>query len=92
MLAGLLLGLAAGCRITAGALALPLCLWLLLTPAPRSALRQCLAFAIALLAAGGLCFLAVWRRYGADFFSVFDNGGSLPLDVIATRALSLVWG
>jgi hypothetical protein len=65
---------------------------MLLTSAPRTALRQCLAFGIALLAACGLCFLPVWRRYGADFFAFYDNGGSAPLAVVATRALPLVWG
>ncbi|HEY4974264.1 MAG TPA: hypothetical protein VII41_11690, partial [Steroidobacteraceae bacterium] len=58
----------------------------------RLALRQCLAFGGALLAVGGLCFLPVWRRYGADFFAFYDNGWYPPLDVVATRALPLVWG
>ncbi len=92
VLAGLLLGLAVGCRITAGALALPLCLWMLLTAAPRPARRQCLAFGITLLAVSSLCFVPVWRRYGAEFFAFYDNGWYPPLDVVATRALPLVWG
>jgi hypothetical protein len=92
VLAGVLLGLAVGCRITAGALALPLCLWMLLTAAPRSALRQCLAFGITLLAASVLSFVPVWRRYGADFLVFYDNGWYPPLDVVATRAMPLVWG
>ncbi|MFI4867851.1 MAG: hypothetical protein ACHQDD_00690 [Steroidobacterales bacterium] len=92
VLAGLLLGLAVGCRITAGALALPLCLWMLLTAAPRPALRQCFAFGITLLAVSVLVFVPVWRRYSADFFAFYDNGWYPPLDVVATRALPLVWG
>ena len=92
MLAGLLLGLGVGCRITAGALALPLCLWMLLTAAPRPALRQCLAFGITLLLVSVLCFLPVWRRYGTDFFAFYDNGGYPRLDVVYARALPLVWG
>jgi len=92
VLSGLLLGLAVGCRITAGALALPLCLWMLLTGAPRPALRHCLAFGIALLTVSALCFVPVWRRYGADFFAFYDNGWYPPLDVVAMRALPLVWG
>ena len=91
-LAGALLGLAVGCRITAGALALPLCLWMLLTAAPRPALRQCFAFGITLLALSVLSFVPVWRRYGADFFAFYDNGWYPPLDVVARRALPLVWG
>jgi hypothetical protein len=92
MLAGLLLGLSIGCRITAGALALPLCLWILLTAAPRPAVRQCLTFGITLLLVSVLCFLPVLRLYGADFFAFYDNGGYPPLDVVYTRALPLVWG
>jgi hypothetical protein len=92
VLAGVLLGLAVGCRITAGALALPLCLWMLLMPPPRPAVRACLAFGITLLAVSVLVFVPVWRRYGADFFVFYDNGWYPPLDVVAARALPLVWG
>jgi hypothetical protein len=92
LLAGLALGLAVGCRITAGALALPLCLWMLLTQPRRAALRQCLAFGSTLLVVCALCFLPVWRRYGAGFFAFYDNGSYPPLGVVAARALPLVWG
>ena len=92
VLAGLLLGVAVGCRITAGALLLPLCLWMLLTQARRPALRQCLAFAITLLGTSMLCFLPVWRRYGLDFFGFYDNGSYPPFEVVYARALPLVWG
>jgi len=91
-LAGLALGLAVGCRITAGALALPLCLWLLLTRPRGAATRQCLAFGGSLLGTCVLCFLPVWRRYGTDFFAFYDNGSYPPLDVVYARALPLVWG
>ena len=90
--AGVLLGLGVGCRITAGALVLPLCLWMLMELAPRQALRQCLLFGGTLLLTGALCFLPVWRRYGADFFSFYDNDGYPPLAVVYSRALPLVWG
>ena len=92
VLAGLLLGVAVGCRITAGALVLPLCLWMLLTQARGPGLRQCLAFGITLLGSCMLCFLPVWRRYGLDFFAFYDNGSYPPLDVVYARALPLVWG
>jgi hypothetical protein len=92
VLAGLLLGLSVGCRITAGALALPLCLWMLLNSARKPALRQCLGFGITLLLTSALCFLPVWRRYGIDFFAFYDNGWYPPLDVVYRRALLLVWG
>jgi hypothetical protein len=91
-LAGLLLGISVGCRITAGALALPLCLWLLSERAPGQALRRCLLFGGTLLVSSALCLLPVWRRYGADFFSFYDNDGYPPLEVVYSRALPQVWG
>jgi hypothetical protein len=92
LFAGLLLGLGVGCRITAGALALPLCLWMLLAMPMRIAVRQCLAFGGTLLLVSVLCFIPVLRRYGADFFMFYDNASYPPLDVVYTRALPLVWG
>jgi hypothetical protein len=92
LLAGVLLGLGVGCRITAGALALPLWLWMLVELAPRQALRRCLSFGGALLLTSALCFLPVWQRYGADFFSFYDNDWYPPADVVYSRALPLVWG
>src|SRR6202050_3592803 len=92
VLAGVLLGLGVACRITAGALALPLCLWILLSTARAAGLRQCLTFGSTLLLTAALCFVPVWRHYGADFFAFYDNGWYPPLDVVFTRALPLVWG
>src|SRR5579863_8325963 len=92
LLAGVLLGLGVGCRITAGALALPLCLWVVLSSARADAIRQCLRFGVALLLTAGLCFVPVLRRYGIHFFSFADNPWYPPLDVVFERALPLVWG
>lgn len=92
LLGGLLLGVAAGFRITAGALVLPLCLWLWLTLERRVALRQSVVFAVTMLSIGTLCYLPVWRLYGRTFFGFYDNHWGPPLDVVVTRALPLVWG
>jgi hypothetical protein len=92
LLGGLLLGLAVGCRITAGALVLPLCLWMWLTTVRPLALRQAAMFALTTLAISVLCYLPVWSLYGSDFFQFYDNGFGPPLPVILTRALPLVWG
>jgi hypothetical protein len=92
VLAGVLLGLGVGCRITAGALALPLCLWILLSNTRADAIRQCLRFGVTLLLTAALCFVPVWRRYGVDFFSFYDNDWYPPFDVVFARAVSLVWG
>ena len=91
-LAGAMLGLAIGCRLTASALALPLCLWMLLSLDLRSALRQCLKFGGSALLVTVLCFAPVYRVYGMQFLTFFDNDGYPPFDVVLSRATTLVWG
>ncbi len=90
--AGLCLGLAIGNRITSGALALPLCGWFALHCPPRVALRRSLQLAAGAAALATLCFLPVYRRYGPGFFAFYDNPYYPPLDVVARRALPMVWG
>jgi hypothetical protein len=92
ILAGLLLGLAVGCRITAGALVLSLCLWMVLSLGVRRALLPCLNLGVTTLLIGALCFLPVYLVYGWGFFAFFDNDGYPPIDVVFARATTLVWG
>jgi hypothetical protein len=91
-LAGAMLGLAIGCRLTAGALALPLCLWMLWSLDLGAALRQCVKFGSTALLVTALCFLPVYRVYGTQFLTFFDNDGYPPFDVVLSRATMLVWG
>jgi hypothetical protein len=91
-LAGLCLGLAVGFRITSGALVLPCGVWLWRRAPARIALRQSLRLCAGSLLVAGLCFLPVWQRYGAGFFRFYDNPWYPPWDVVAARALPLVWG
>jgi hypothetical protein len=92
LLAGVLLGLSTGCRLTASVMALPLCLWIWLEADWRPALRTTLRFGLAALAVAALSFLPVWRIYGAGFFTFFDNDGYPPLGVVLARSTTLVWG
>jgi hypothetical protein len=91
-IAGLMLGLAVGCRLTAGALALPLCVWMLLSFAVRRALRQCVKFGVVGLTVSAACYWPVYRVYGMQFLTFFDNDGYPPLDTVLTRATTLIWG
>jgi hypothetical protein len=91
-LAGACLGLAVGFRITSGALALPCCVWLWQRASARAAARGMLALCGAMLLVAALCFAPVWHRYGTGFFSFYDNPWYPPWDVVAARALPLVWG
>jgi len=92
ILAGLLLGMAAGCRITAGALVLPLCLWMVLGSGVRRSLLPCVKLGAMTLLATALCFLPVYRVYGWGFFAFFDNDAYPPVDAVLARATTLVWG
>lgn len=92
VLAGLVLGLAIGFRITAGALALPLAVWMLSSSPLRVALPRLLKFGLATLLTSVLCYLPVYRVYGFGFFAFFDNDGYPPPDVVFGRAVPLVWG
>jgi hypothetical protein len=91
-LGGVLLGVAVGCRITSGALAAPLCLWMLLNDPGRAAVRACLVFGATTLVSSALIFLPVYLSYGFGFFAFYDNRSYPPLDVVYARALPLVWG
>lgn len=92
VLAGLCLGLATGCRVTSGVLGIALCLWLWLELPPARALRRCLILGTTSLAVAALCYVPVYRHYGSDFFSFYDNPWYPPWDVVYQRALPNVWG
>jgi len=92
MLAGLCLGLATGCRITAGVLGIAMCLWLWLEYSPRRAITACLLLGSTSLLVAALCFVPVYRQYGSDFFSFYDNAWYPPWNVVYARALPNVWG
>ena len=92
LLAGLCLGLATGCRITSGLLGIALCLWLWLELPMRRALRQCLILGASSLTVAALCFVPVYRHYGRQFFTFYDNAAYPGWDVVYARALPNVWG
>ena len=92
VLAGVSLGLAIGCRITSGALVLPLGLWVLLSLPRPAAVRFMVVSGFSALLTGALCFMPVLRVYGLGFFTFYDNDSLPPWDVVFTRAVPLVWG
>ncbi|HWW19539.1 MAG TPA: hypothetical protein VNZ06_01930 [Steroidobacteraceae bacterium] len=92
VLAGVLLGLAVGCRITSGALLLPLCLWLLMSQGVRSGCKRSLELGATTLLTAAVCYAPVYQAYGTGFFTFFDNDSYPSADVIFARALPQVWG
>jgi len=92
ILAGLCLGLATGCRITSGVLGIAMCLWLWLELSHKRAIAACLLLGATSLLVAALCFVPVYRQYGSDFFSFYDNAFYPPWNVVYARALPNVWG
>jgi len=106
VLAGVLLGLAIGSRVTSAAFLLPLAILWLAGPAPR--LRPIVTVALLGAAIGAACYLPAWLRYGPTFFGYIEPGGTghpgyefvtgvfrrpaspIPLPLIAGQATVLV--
>jgi hypothetical protein len=89
--AGVLLGLAVGCRLTSGAFLLPLALiawerW----PAGRRP-RDLPLFAGGTLVVAGLCFAPVLLKHGLKFWTYYYSGYP-TLDLLLSRATLEVWG
>jgi len=91
MLCALFLGLAIGCRITSGAMILPLgmILWPQLGTGKGRGMARFVVFACLM---GVLCFLPVWLRYGPGFFTFYENHDRLGIGGILQRASMEVWG
>jgi hypothetical protein len=90
VLAGVCLGLAIGCRITSGAMILPL---LLLWPSnpDKKSYGAMIRFAAVALATAAILFLPPFWQCGFGFFAFYENGYPAWRDVVR-RAVVEVWG
>jgi hypothetical protein len=73
IVAGIFLGIAIGCRITSGAMIIPLAImsiWGFRTPAN---VARILKFVLASLIVGTLLYLPVYLKYGWTFFTYYDT-------------------
>jgi hypothetical protein len=89
-IAGALLGVATGCRITSAAMILPIALILF-----NETQRSWRAIAKLLMAAAGIALLAffpVWSRYGTDFLTFYGDHARPDWRTILSRATLQVWG
>lgn len=91
LLSGMLLGLAMGCRITSGAMILPLAM-VLWSGAGSPKWKALAKFTAVACAVGAGCFLPVWHRYGAAFFTFYENHGRPDLATVIERGTLEVWG
>jgi hypothetical protein len=92
VLAGALLGLAVGCRITSAAMLLPLGLILIGEMEREQRGRAVLQFILSMLLASALVFLPVWWRYGFGFLTFYENHARPAPGIVLSRATLEVWG
>lgn len=72
VLAGIFLGIAIGCRITAGAMLIPFAIMIIQSGTSRENIIRILKLVISTLAVGALLFYPVYARYGSGFFMYYD--------------------
>ncbi len=92
LLAGLMLGLAIGFRITSAVFLLTLAYWLVSGSGIRRVIKPLLALGISAGIISVLCYLPVLKVYGLNFFSFYDNTAYPGLFDLATLAVPKVWG
>lgn len=91
VVAGVLLGLAVGCRITSGAMAVPLGMMLAVNNSEKKALiKEIVQFLAGTIAVSATVFSPVYMKYGFGFFTFSD--GDTPMTAILRAATIEVWG
>ena len=92
VLAGLMTGLAVGCRITSGAMLFPYLLLLWFTTSKEERTSCLLRYSSATLLTSGFCFLPVYLEYGLSFFTYYEH---FPIPGFAKnfyKGVPGVWG
>lgn len=92
ILCGLLLGLAVGCRITSGAMFIPLAMVLCGAVESKPPWKTLVPFAVCAGVTACLAFLPVWMRYGRGFFTFYENHDRPDLMTTWLRGSFEVWG
>lgn len=91
IIAGILLGLAVGCRITSGIMALPLAIMLAVKNSKKKVqTKEVMQFLAACIAVSATVFSPVYMKYGFGFFTFSD--GYPPMSRILRIATIEVWG
>jgi hypothetical protein len=88
LLSGALLGLAIGCRITSGAMVLPIAMILF----PKHGWRGSIRFLCAAVLIACVVFIPVYHRYEWSFFTFAANHARPDAITILKRASIEVWG
>ena len=94
VIAGIFLGLGVGCRITTGAMLLPLSILLMDRLEKEyllTSLRKVYVFCVVTIIVSGLVYVPVIFEYGIDVFTFFEHGYP-DLSAVVLRATEGVWG
>lgn len=90
--AGILTGLAVGCRMTAGAMVLPYAVLLWMTTEKNIRGAMVLRFVITTLLSAAVVFLPVYLEYGIDFFTYYEHFPTPGLLKNGYKGMLGVWG
>jgi hypothetical protein len=91
VVAGVLLGLATGCRITSGAMLIPFGILIAENDGLRNNLRRLLRLAVSTLVTALIVFLPVIATYGSGFFSYY-NVPYPPVPKVLYKISIETWG
>ncbi|MCD6459511.1 hypothetical protein J7L67_02445 [bacterium] len=87
--AGIMLGIAIGCRLTSGAMCLPI--GLIFLQKNQRDYKRLSCFIISSLIIGAVCFTPVFLKYGREFFS-YNPPADISIHKILRRMAFQVWG
>lgn len=73
LMAGLMTGLAIGCRITSGAMVLPYAVLIWYTQTNDTRVRQLSQYLLSAFLSSAICYLPVYLEYGTDFFTYYEH-------------------
>ncbi len=91
LIAGLLLGLAIGCRITSGAMLIPFSLLFWQRERTPDSLARIATFVLPACFAGALSFVPVFASYGMSFWTFYESTYPAPSTIISLGFMR-VWG
>ena len=92
ILGGLLLGLAIGCRVTSGALVIPIAIYELTSDRPREARKRVTHFLATALGVGAACYLPVLQLFSQGPLTLAPAVRHRPWQRVLSNATINVWG
>lgn len=92
VLAAIFIGIAIGCRITAGAMLLPMAYWIFEKENTKESIKKIAKMSLIAIVVGSALFLPVVWVYGKEFFMYYDQFPYPPMAKVLYKATIGVWG